>query len=335
MPVFRRIPFLKTGADIISRYGNSRYRTGEVFMERSGAVKRFWKKWTRKDRVGYLFIFPSVSILFVFTIIPLIFSFVISLTNLDIFLAVPDFIGLDNFTRTFADERVWNAFKNTFYYVAISVPVQLVIALLLAYWLYKPTRFNKLCRSIFYIPVLCSFTAIGILFNLILNSTVGYIPFIISKFTGSVPALLSDARFAMPIIIFISVWKAFGKTMIILVAGINDIPSTYFEASEIDGASKTQQFFYITLPNLLPTINFTLLTTIIGAFQVFDVVYVTTGGGPLYKTETIVQYIYQRGFSTPYDLGYASAMCIELFLVIAVIIMIFKGYMEKKIAQNM
>lgn len=304
-------------------------------MDKISPLRRMIARWTRKDRVGYLFILPAILILFVFTIIPLMFSFVISLTDLNIFLAIPDFIGLDNFKRTLSDQRVWNAFKNTFYYVMISVPVQLIVALLLAYWLYKPTRFNKLCRSVFYIPVLCSFTAIGILFNLLLNSTVGYIPLIISKFTGSVPALLSDSRFAMPIIIFISVWKAFGKTLIILVAGINDIPGVYFEASEIDGASKVQQFFHITLPNLLPTINFTLLTTIIGAFQVFDVVYVTTGGGPLYKTETIVQYIYLRGFSEPYDLGYASAMCIELFLVIAVIILIFKGYMEKKIASNM
>ena len=296
-------------------------------MEKSSPIKRFTAKWTGKDRVGYLFIFPAILVLFVFTIIPLVISFIISLTNLDIFLALPDFVGLENFKRTLGDERVWNAFKNTFYYVVISVPIQLIIALVLAYWLYKPTRFNKMCRSVFYVPVLCSFTAIGILFNLILNSTVGYIPYLISLVCGEPIALLSEVRFAMPIIIFISVWKAFGKTLIILVAGINDIPSTYFEASEIDGATKTQQFFHITLPNLLPTI--------IGAFQVFDVVYVTTGGGPLYKTETVVQYIYNRGFSAPYDLGYASAMCIELFFVIAVIILIFKGYMERKIAKNM
>ena len=288
-------------------------------------MKRCIAKWTKKDRVGYLFIFPAVLVLFVFTIIPLVISFIISLTNLDIFLAWPQFVGLDNFKRTLGDERVWNAFKNTFYYVVISVPIQLIVALVLAYWLYKPTRFNKMCRSVFYVPVLCSFTAIGILFNLILNSTVGYIPYLISLVYGEPIALLSEVKFAMPIIIFISVWKAFGKTLIILVAGINDIPST----------TKTQQFFHITLPNLLPTINFTLLTTIIGAFQVFDVVYVTTGGGPLYKTETVVQYIYNRGFSAPYDLGYASAMCIELFFVIAVIILIFKGYMERKIARNM
>ena len=290
---------------------------------------------TNKDHVGYLFILPSCLILLLFTIIPLIMSFAISLTDLDIFLAWPDMIGLENFRTSFGDARVWNAFKNTFVYVAVSVPVQLVVALVLAYWLYKPTRFNKFSRSVFYVPVLCSFTSIGILFSLMLNSTVGYIPFVISKFTGEPIALFSDPRFAMPVIIFISVWKAFGKTLIILVAGINDIPSTYFEASEIDGASKTQQFFYITLPNLLPTINFTLLTTIIGAFQVFDVVYVTTGGGPLFKTETMVQYIYLKGFSVPYDLGYASALSIELFLVIAVIILFFKGYMERRIERNM
>lgn len=303
-------------------------------MERGTSYKNFIKKWTNKDRVGYIFIFPAVFILFVFTIIPLIISFIISLTNLDIFLKWPDWTGIDNFIRTISDDRVWNAFKNTFIYVVISVPIQIVLALVLAFWLYKPSGFNKFLRSAFYIPVLCSFTAIGILFNLLMNSTVGYIPYLISFFTGEPIALLSEVKYAMPIIIFISVWKTFGKTLIILVAGINDIPSSYFEASAIDGASSSQQFFFVTIPNLLPTLNFTLLTTLIGAFQVFDVVYVTTGGGPLFKTETIVQYIYNRGFSDPYDLGYASAISIELFFIIAVIILIFKGYLERKIARN-
>lgn len=304
-------------------------------MGKSSSIRKFIVKWTKKDRVGYLFILPGILILFIFTIIPLLVSFIISLTDLDIFLAKPNFVGLDNFIRTLGDERVWNAFKNTLVYVVISVPVQLIVALILAYWLYKPNIFNKMCRAVFYIPVLCSFTAIGILFGLMLNSTVGYVPYLISKITGEPIALFSDERFAMPVIIFISVWKAFGKTLIILVAGINDIPRNYFEASEIDGANKIQQFFYITIPNLLPTITFTLLTTIIGAFQVFDVVYVTTGGGPRYKTETMVQYIYNRGFSTPYDMGYASAMCVELFLVIAVIILVFKYFLERKIESNM
>ena len=104
-------------------------------MEKSSPIKRFTAKWTGKDRVGYLFIFPAILVLFVFTIIPLVISFIISLTNLDIFLALPDFVGLENFKRTLGDERVWNAFKNTFYYVVISVPIQLIIALVLAYWI--------------------------------------------------------------------------------------------------------------------------------------------------------------------------------------------------------
>lgn len=294
-------------------------------MKKKGAARLL-----DKDHVGYLFILPSCLIIFIFTIIPLLASFVISLTDMDIFLGQPNFLGLENFVRSFGDERVPNAFKNTFVYVLWTVPVQMVLSLILAYWLYRPTHFNKLCRSIYYVPVLCSFTAIGILFNLILNSTVGYIPYIVSLFSGSVTALLSDVRYAMPIILFISIWKSFGKTVIILVAGINDIPYTLYEASAIDGASKTQQFFHITLPNLMTTITFTLLTSLISAFQVFDVVYVTTGGGPLFSTETMVQYIYYRGFSMPYELGYASAMAVELFLVIAVLVLLFKGVLERK-----
>ena len=158
-------------------------------MKKKGAARLL-----DKDHVGYLFILPSCLIIFIFTIIPLLASFVISLTNMDIFLGQPDFLGLENFVRSFGDERVPNAFKNTFVYVLWTVPVQMVLSLILAYWLYRPTRFNKLCRSIYYVPVLCSFTAIGILFNLILNSTVGYIPYIVSLFSGSVTALLSDVR---------------------------------------------------------------------------------------------------------------------------------------------
>ncbi|MDD3336408.1 MAG: sugar ABC transporter permease [Eubacteriales bacterium] len=295
------------------------------------AKSSFLKKAFDKDRVGYLFILPSCLIILVFSILPLLASFIIGLTDLDIFLATPNFVGLSNFQRSFADARVWNAFANTFSYVLLTVPIQLIIALVLAYWLYRPTWFNKMCRSVFYAPVLCSFTAIGIMFNLLLNSTVGYIPYVISLFTGRVDALLSDVRYAMPIIVFISIWKSFGKTMIILVAGISDIPATLYEASAIDGANRTRQFFHITLPNLLPTINFTLLTSLIGAFQVFDVVYVTTGGGPLNSTETMVQYIYYRGFSMPYELGYASSMAVELFFVIAVLVLAFKCILERKI----
>lgn len=287
-----------------------------------------------KDHVGYFFILPSLLIIFIFTIVPLFEAFGIAATDMNIFMSKWNFTGMENFVRSFQDERLLNSFKNTAVFVLFNVPVQIAISLVLAFWLYQSTWFGKFCRSVYYIPVLCSSTAVGIIFNLMLNSTVGYIPYIISKFTGEPIALLAEEKYAMAVIIFLAIWKSFGKTVIILVSGINNISSTYFEASEIDGASKMQQFFYITIPNLLPTLNFILLTSIIGAFQVFDIVYVTTGGGPNFTTETIVQYIYNRGFSAPYEVGYASAMAVELFIIIAVIILFFKGFMERKIEKT-
>lgn len=287
-----------------------------------------------KDHVGYFFILPSLLIIFIFTIVPLFEAFGIAATDMNIFMSKWNFTGMENFIRSFQDERLLNSFKNTAVFVLFNVPVQIAISLVLAFWLYQSTWFGKFCRSVYYIPVLCSSTAVGIIFNLMLNSTVGYIPYIISKFTGEPIALLAEEKYAMAVIIFLAIWKSFGKTVIILVSGINNISSTYFEASEIDGASKMQQFFYITIPNLLPTLNFILLTSIIGAFQVFDIVYVTTGGGPNFSTETIVQYIYNRGFSAPYEVGYASAMAVELFIIIAVIILFFKGFMERKIEKT-
>ncbi len=303
-------------------------------MKGRAKVRKGKGHWLDKDHVGYLFIFPSCLILFIFTIVPLLFSFIFSLTDLNIFLGVPNFVKLDNFKESFTDFRAWNSLTNTFIYVLATVPIHMALALALAFLLYRPTRFNKLCRSVFYIPVLCSFTSIGILFNLLLNSTVGYIPYIIKLLTGETIAVFSDVRFAMPVIAFIGIWKSFGRTLIILVAGINDIPYTLYEASAIDGANKFQQFFRITIPNLLPTINFTLLTSLINAFQVFDVVFVTTGGGPGFSTETMVQYIYSSGFNAPYNLGYASALSVELFFVIAVILLVFKGLIERKIKRN-
>lgn len=287
-----------------------------------------------KDHVGYFFIFPSLLIIFLFTIIPLFEAFGIAATDMNIFMAKWNFTGMENFIRSFQDERLLNSFKNTAIFVLFNVPIQIAISLVLAFWLYQSTWFGKFCRSVYYIPVLCSSTSIGIVFNLMLSSTVGYIPYVISKFTGEPIALFAEQKYAMAVIIFLAIWKSFGKTVIILVSGINNISSTYFEASDIDGASKMQQFFYITIPNLLPTLNFILLTSIIGAFQVFDIVYVTTGGGPNFSTETIVQYIYNRGFSAPYEVGYASAMAVELFIIIAVIILFFKGFMERKIEKT-
>ncbi len=245
------------------------------------------------------------------------------------------FIGFENFKKSFEEERVWNAFKNTFKYVILSVPIQIGLSLILAFWLFRSDRFSKLMRSIYFIPVICSFASLGIMFKMFFGSAVGYFPYVVSLITkNGVPSFWSDVKYAFPLIIFISVWKKFGQSLIILVAGINSISESYFEAARIDGASRKQVFAYVTIPMLWPTLSFVIVTTVIGAMQVFDVVFVTTGGGPLNSTETIVQYIYSRGFGNSYDLGYASALSVELFFVIALITVLTRKYTDRKMEEN-
>ena len=291
--------------------------------------------WNKPGHAAYLFIAPALLIIFLFVVVPLISSFVISLTNMDIFMRDIKFISFENFKKSFEEERVWNAFKNTFKYVILSVPIQIGLSLILAFWLFRSDRFSKLMRSIYFIPVICSFASLGIMFKMFFGSAVGYFPYVVSLITkNGVPSFWSDVKYAFPLIIFISVWKKFGQSLIILVAGINSISESYFEAARIDGASRKQVFAYVTIPMLWPTLSFVIVTTVIGAMQVFDVVFVTTGGGPLNSTETIVQYIYSRGFGNSYDLGYASALSVELFFVIALITVLTRKYTDRKMEEN-
>ncbi len=291
--------------------------------------------WNKPGHAAYLFIAPAMLIIFLFVVVPLISSFVISLTNMDIFMRDIKFIGFENFKKSFEEERVWNAFKNTFKYVILSVPIQIGLSLILAFWLFRSDMFSKLMRSIYFIPVICSFASLGIMFKMFFGSAVGYFPYVVSLITkNGVPSFWSDVKYAFPLIIFISVWKKFGQSLIILVAGINSISESYFEAARIDGASRKQVFAYVTIPMLWPTLSFVIVTTVIGAMQVFDVVFVTTGGGPLNSTETIVQYIYSRGFGNSYDLGYASALSVELFFVIALITVLTRKYTDRKMEEN-
>lgn len=220
--------------------------------------------WNKPGHAAYLFIAPAMLIIFLFVVVPLISSFVISLTNMDIFMRDIKFIGFENFKKSFEEERVWNAFKNTFKYVILSVPIQIGLSLILAFWLFRSDRFSKLMRSIYFIPVICSFASLGIMFKMFFGSAVGYFPYVVSLITkNGVPSFWSDVKYAFPLIIFISVWKKFGQSLIILVAGINSISESYFEAARIDGASRKQVFAYVTIPMLWPTLSFVIVTLVL------------------------------------------------------------------------
>lgn len=293
-------------------------------------LKSLGNYWNKSEHAAYLFLAPSFLILVLFTVIPLLGTFVISFTNLNIFFTKHDFVGLDNFMRVFQDERAVNSLIHTIYFTLLETPAQIIVGLLFACFLVKDNLFNRFCRSTFYIPVICSLTSIAIIFSMLLDPNIGAIPYLFSRLGLQAPQFFRDPTLAMPTVAFMTVWKNFGVTMTLLLTAIQGISQSYYESAELDGATSRQKFFSITLPQIVPTLGFCILTNLIGSMQVFDQVYVATAGGPRFKTETAVQYIYSRGFKAPYELGFASSLSTVLFAIIAVMAITANLYMSKK-----
>ena len=274
------------------------------------------RKWgTQKS--AYLFLAPALITLLLFTVIPMCASIVLSFLNIDISFTGATGNGLSHFAKAFQDERFWNALKNSLVFAAFEVPIQILLGLLVATALANSSWFSRVGRTIFFIPVVCSMTAIGITFSLLLDGTIGLVPYLLKHYFGlNQVTFFRNPSLAMPTVITMTVWKNFGYTMSILVVGINGISHSLYEAAQIDGASKYRQFINVTLPGLKASLGFCLITNLIGSLQVFDQVYVTTQGGPQFRTDTLVMYIYKTGFSPPFNLGYASAMSTLMLLII-------------------
>ncbi len=281
----------------------------------------------QNQKSAYLFIMPSMIILSVFVFIPLIASFVISITDMNIFMKDVQFVGLKNFFRLFEDDRVRNATFNSLYFTLLEVPQQVGLALLLTVCLSKNSRYSKLLRSVYYLPFVCSMTAIGIVWSMLLDPNMGLIAYWLKQAGLETIAFLKDPKLAMPTVIVVTAWKGFGYTLTLLAAAVLNISQSLYEAAEMDGAGSFCRFIHITIPGIWPTISFCIVTSTIGAMQMFDQAYVMTQGGPLNKTETVVQYIYDRGFQTaPYDLGYASAISVYLFVIVAVMTFVLRKF---------
>ena len=286
------------------------------------------KKKRRSTLAPYLFIAPVIILLFVFNIAPLLISFFISLFDADISFNLNKFIGLSNFAEVFQDSRFYNSLGVTLKWTVVEVPCQLLIALLLAGLLTRNTVITKLFRAIYFMPIVCSATATGIMWKLILHSNVGYITYVLRMMGFGKINFMNTAGLTFYVIVFMSVWKTFGISTTILIGAMQNVPTVLYEAADIDGCSKLGQFFHITLPGIRPTLWFLIMTRIIGSFQVFDSVYTTTGGGPSLTTETLVSYIYTRGFEV-FRMGYASALSVVLLGLILIITVIMYGAMLK------
>lgn len=289
-------------------------------------MKSMKKLSASNQKTAYLFILPAMIVLTIFVFVPLVSAFALSILNIDIYMNDISFAGIQNYIKLFQDERVWNATKNTLLFSVMEIPSQLLLALFLTMLLLKNSAFHKALRTTFYIPYVCSMTAISILWSMLLNANSGMLSYMLRQIGIVMPNFLNSTTWALPVVAMVTVWKNFGYTVTLLSAAALDIPASLYEAADLDGATGIQKFLYVTIPSIKNTISFCLVTILIAALQAFDQIYVMTGGGPMNSTETLVSYIYDRGFQTTHDLGYASTVSVFLFLLIAVITFATRRY---------
>ena len=274
----------------------------------------------RKSEVisGYLFILPSLVIFITFMIIPIFMGLYISLTDYDGFKTM-NFVGLQNYAAMFKDSYFLVSFKNNIVYTLFTVPGTLILSLLLAVAVNKGIKGSSVFKTVFFFPYITSMVAVGIIWTLLFNPTVGPINnFLKSIGIANPPGWLLSTKSALPAVMIVTVWKWAGYYMIIFLAGLQGIPKQLYEASEVDGASGLTKFFHITLPLLSPTTFLILILLIINSFQVFDLINIMTEGGPGRATNVLVYRIYQEGFKYMH-FGYASAEAYFLFAIILII----------------
>lgn len=278
------------------------------------------KKLSRDGLAAVVFLAPNIIGFLLLTIGPILASFALSFTKWDL-IGDPVFYGVRNFQRLWSDKRFWQTMWNTLYYTVGSVPVGIVLALFFAVLLNKKIRGVLAFRTIFFLPVVSSTVAVSLLWRWLYVDDFGLIAYLFSLFGLKSPPFLSSTQWAMPAVIIMSVWKGLGYNIVLMLAGLQGVDRTYYEAAEIDGATGRQQFWNITLPLLSPTLFFITIMSLINSFQVFDQTHMLTAGGPAFASTTIVYYIYLQGFKTM-KMGEACAIALVLFLIVLLITMI-------------
>jgi ABC-type sugar transport system permease subunit len=280
-------------------------------------VQRRPRRWTTLP-AGPLFLLPSAIIIIVFVLYPIAQSLWMSLHDWSMFEAVHKFVGLSNYVELTKDRRFWNALSNTVVFTAVSVPVQVGGGLLLAVWLARTNWWSTILRSVYFFPVISSFATMAIVWRFLLSPDVGPTAAWLRE-AGFVPiGVLQSPSLALPAVIVVSLWKNIGFTMVILLAAVQDVPESLNEAAVLDGANPWQRFLGVTLPSIRHALLFASVIAVIASLQIFDQVYVMTRGGPLFRTETLVTYMYQQAFAE-YRSGYAAAIAWVLFLLIMLV----------------
>jgi multiple sugar transport system permease protein len=276
-----------------------------------------------ENLAGYLFMMPAILVLITFVILPIVWAVFLSLHKVQLLGGIKyEFIGFRNFTRLVEDERVWIALKNTVEYVAIVVPIQTILALVLAVTLNSGIRGKNWWRILFFLPTVTSSAVLTLIFMWIYNTDGLLNDFF--AFVG-LPTYnwLGDPAVALKGIMIMNIWSTAPFYMVIYLAALQDIPQSLYEAAELDGANDWQKFIYVTIPMLKPVTFFVVAMGIIGTFQLFDQSYIFSNGngGPNNATLTVVLLIYQAVFRN-LQMGYGAAIAFLLAMVIVIITLV-------------
>lgn len=283
----------------------------------------------RRPLIGWLLIAPSLIGVTAFLILPVLIAFVVSLFRWDL-LGTRNFIGLDNYVSLFAGGALTNSLVVTAIFTVISVPVSLAVGLALATQLVRALPGSAVVRVIVVIPWVCAPLALGVVWKWIFQPSSGAL----NQILGVRIEWLTDPGLALPAVAFVAVWQNVGYISLFFQAGLSKIPTSIYEAARLDGANSWQILRHMTVPLLRPTTFFLAVTQVVASFQVFDMVYALTGGGPQHRTEVVATLIYNEAFGAS-RLGRASAVAVVLFLILVAITLVQQRYFARRITYDM
>lgn len=289
-----------------------------------------WRAQRRAEaRSAYLFIFPTFLLFFLFVAGPLVASIYLSFTSYDVFSA-PRPVGLENYRALLEDPRVVASFRNTGIFVILSTLIEMALALLLAVGVQHrmPRLLRYVFRTSYFLPIITSGAAIGIVFSYMFNTDFGVINYYLGQLGIDRVRWLNSTDYSLYTVILAASWQRLGFTFILFTAGLQNIPRELYEAADLDGATGWSRLTRITIPLLSPTILFTAVIGIINGLQVFDLPTIITNGGPGDSSRTVVMIIHEAGFRNT-QFGYASAIAVVLFAVI-LLLTIFQFWASRR-----
>ncbi|MEZ0610005.1 carbohydrate ABC transporter permease [Fibrella sp. WM1] len=279
-----------------------------------------------KRLVPYTLIAPYVLHLAVFVLFPVVFSVVLTFHSWNI-ISPMQYVGLDNYARLLKDRLFWQALWNTIRFLLLHIPLQIVVALALAEMLNSPIRGRAFFRGAFFLPVIVSGVVVTILWQQLLGFNAGMINRLLTGIGIPKVPWLESPDVAMYSIALMATWKNVGLYVILFLVGLQTVPTQYYEAADLEGATAWQKFRYITLPMINPTLFMVVVLSTIGGFSLFIEPYIMTEGGPLNSTLSAVMYIYRQAFQY-YHMGYSATLGFCFALLILTVVAIQKRYVE-------